>query len=107
MTDKRLALTTAGSESEAHTIAEALVTRQLAACVNIVPKVLSVYRWEGDVEQSEEWLLLIKTTDALLDRVQAAVRELHSYELPEFLVLPIEGGSAAYLEWMASSVIEK
>ncbi len=83
MTDKRIVLTTAGTKEEAHKIARALVERQLAACVNIVPQVESVYRWEGEVEEATEWLLLIKTTAAGFARVREAIRELHSYELPE------------------------
>src|SRR5437660_7827588 len=82
MTDKKLVLSTAGSKEEAQKIARALVERLLAACVNIVA-VESIYRWEGEVEQAQEWLLVIKTTDEAFDRVRAAIKELHSYEVPE------------------------
>lgn len=104
MTDKRIVLTTAGTKEEAHKIARALVERQLAACVNIVPHVESVYRWEGEVEQGQEWLLLIKTTAKAFAQVREAIGELHSYELPECLCLAIEDGSAAYLGWIGESV---
>ena|SRR5947209_2389753 len=104
MTDKRIVLSTAGSEEEAHKIAHDLVKRQLAACVNIVPQIESVYRWQGKMESSREWLLLIKTTAAMFEAVRDAIRELHSYDLPECICLDIEDGSAAYLQWIADSV---
>jgi periplasmic divalent cation tolerance protein len=104
MTDKKLVLTTAGSEEEARKIARALVEQRLAACVNIVPHVQSVYRWNETVEEAVEWLLLIKTTAATLARVRDAIAELHSYQLPECLCVGIEDGSAGYLNWIAESV---
>ena len=104
MTDKLLVLSTAGSESEARKIAQTLVERRLAACVNIVPPVQSVYRWEGKVEQAEEYLLLIKTVKGREDRVRAVICELHSYDLPECIAIPIESGSAEYLKWLSDSV---
>lgn len=104
MPDKRVVLTTAGSRDEARRIAEALVDRKLAACVNIVPGVLSIYRWEGKRDEADEWLLLIKTTAAAFDRVRDAIKEMHSYELPECLCLPVEGGSEEYLKWLEDSV---
>jgi len=104
MTDKRIVLSTAGSEEEAHKIARHLVEQQLAACVNIVPRIESIYRWQGKVESNREWLLLIKTTAERFPQVRDAVRELHSYELPECVAVSIEDGSPEYLEWIASSV---
>ena len=104
MTDKVLVLTTVSNEAEAQKIAQELVERKLAACVNVVPKIQSVYRWQGKVESAEEYLLLIKTTRARVDAVQRAIRELHSYELPEFVVISIDGGSPEYLSWIADSV---
>lgn len=103
MTDKLLVLTTTGSESEAKRIAEILVERRLAACVNIVPRIHSVYRWQDNVESAEEYLLVAKTTQDKETQVQAAIHELHSYELPECISIGIEGGSAAYLNWIADS----
>jgi periplasmic divalent cation tolerance protein len=104
MTDKRIVLTSTGSEEEAHRIARHLVENRMAACVNIVPQVGSIYRWQGKVDEAREWLLLIKTTAAALARVQQAITDLHSYELPECICLPIEGGSPNYLAWIAESV---
>jgi len=104
MTDKRIILTTAGSEAEARKIAQALVERRLAACVNIVGPIQSVYRWKGAVESAPEHLLVIKTTAAALPSVRDAIRELHSYELPECVMLQIENGSEEYLRWIAESV---
>jgi len=104
MTDKLLVLTTAGSEAEANKIAQALVERRLAACVNIVPRIQSVYRWRDQVEKSEEFLLLIKTKRGLEAELEAAIRELHSYELPERVGLAIASGSNEYLQWIDRSV---
>ncbi len=104
MTDKRIVLTTADSEDEAHTIARHLVEHQLAACVNIVPGIESIYRWQGKVESSREWLLLIKTTAEKFDGVRDAIQELHSYELPECVAIAIENGSAEYLDWIGDSL---
>jgi periplasmic divalent cation tolerance protein len=104
MTDKRIVLSTAGSEDEARKIALHLVEQQLAACVNVVPRIESTYRWQGKMETSREWLLLIKTTAEKFPGVRDAIRELHSYELPECIAINIEDGSAAYLEWIAQSL---
>jgi periplasmic divalent cation tolerance protein len=104
MTDKRLVLTTCGSIEEARGIARALVERQLAACVNIVPQVESIYRWQGKVETASEWLLIIKTTEAAFGRLRDALVELHSYELPECIAIEIKDGSLAYLQWIGDSV---
>jgi periplasmic divalent cation tolerance protein len=103
MTDKRIVMTTAGSVDEARRIAEGLVERKLAACVNIVPKIVSIYRWKGKVEEAEEWLLWVKTA-ASFERVRDAILEMHSYELPECLSIAIDDGSPEYLKWLADSV---
>jgi periplasmic divalent cation tolerance protein len=103
MTNARIVLTTAGSQEEARKIANALVERRLAACVNIVPQVESIYRWQGKVETAEESLLLIKTQAELFDRVSNAVKELHSYDLPECLMLEVAAGSQEYLDWIAKN----
>jgi len=103
MTNARIILTTAGSQEEAGKIAHGLVDRRLAACVNIVPRIESVYRWQGKVETAEEWLLLIKTQAKLFERVRDAVKELHSYDLPECVMLEVNGGSQEYLGWIAEN----
>ena len=104
MTDKRLMLTTASSREEAQTIATELVSRRLAACVNILGPVSSVYHWEGEVEKSEEFLLLIKSTEARFPAIQEAIGELHSYQVPELISFAIDSGLESYLDWIAASV---
>ena len=104
MTDKILVLTTAGSKDEARKIGRLLVERLLAACVNIMPQVGSIYRWEGEIEEAEEYLLIIKTTRSAFERVRAAILELHSYELPECISISIDDGSVSYLSWIGQSV---
>lgn len=104
MTDKRIVLSTTGSKEEAQKIARALVEQRLAACVNIVGPIESVYRWKGAVETSPEFLCLVKTTAAAAENVMAAIEELHSYELPEAVVVSVEAGSRGYLDWIAENV---
>jgi periplasmic divalent cation tolerance protein len=104
MTDARILLTTAGNREEAEKIANALVQRELAACVNILGPMTSVYRWKGKVESATEFLLLIKTTEDAFEPVRRAVRELHSYELPEFVELGISRGEGKYLAWLEQCV---
>lgn len=104
MTDKRIVLSTAGSKEEAQKIAHGLVEQRLAACVNIVGPIQSVYRWKGAVETAAEYLLVVKTTAPAFDRVREAIRALHSYDLPECVQLPIEAGNVEYLAWIAESV---
>ncbi|MFT4112979.1 divalent-cation tolerance protein CutA [Silvibacterium sp.] len=100
----RIVLSTASSAEEATRIANHLVEHRLAACVNLVPGLTSIYRWQGTVEAASEVLLLIKTAESRLADLEAALHTLHSYEVPEFVVLGIEGGSATYLDWLAASV---
>jgi periplasmic divalent cation tolerance protein len=108
MTDKKLVLklvlTTCACLEEARRIASTLVERQLAACVNIVPQIESVYRWQGKIDTATEMLLIIKTTSAAFDRLRGALIELHSYEVPECIEINIEDGNAAYLQWIGESV---
>ena len=104
--DARLVLTTAGSREEAEQIARALLDDQLAACFNIIPGLTSIYRWKGDVETASEILLLIKTTGAHIERLESALRRLHSYEVREFLVLTPESASKPYLDWLTQSISE-
>jgi len=89
---------------KAEQIAEALVDRRLAACVNIVGPIRSIYRWQGSVQREQEYLLLIKTTAERATALAAAFAELHPYELPEHVELTIEGGSVPYLEWLGAQV---
>jgi periplasmic divalent cation tolerance protein len=104
MTNARIVFTTAGSQEEARKIANALVERRLAACVNIVPQIESVYRWQERVESATEWLLIIKTQAESFARVRDAIKELHSYELPECIMVDVEGGSEGYLKWIRENV---
>ena len=91
---------------QAQPIAEALVARELVACVNIVAQVASVYRWKGAVEHDEEALLVIKTTAGAVSALDAALGELHPYETFELVVLDVAGGSADYLNWIGASVTQ-
>lgn len=105
MTDKYLVLVTCASAGEARRIARAVVEARLAACVNILPgAVTSIYRWKRKVESAHERLLLIKTSRKRLAKLQAAVKRLHPYEVPEFIALPIAAGSRAYLAWLDESL---
>lgn len=104
MIEVRIVLTTAGSADEAHKIANALVDRKLAACVNIVPQIESVYRWKGNVERAQEWLLIIKTQASAFAAVRAAIQALHSYEMPEVIMLEVSEGDPQYLGWIAENV---
>lgn len=103
----RIVLSTAGAEQQARSIARRLVDERLAACVNIVGPIRSVYRWRDAVEDEPEFLLLIKTRASLLGRVERRVIELHSYEVPEVLALSLSGGSATYLGWLLESTASK
>jgi len=100
----RIALTTAGSADEARKLAYALVEGRVAACVNLVPDVMSIYRWQGAIEEASEVLLVIKTTQRQLAAVEAMLRELHSYDVPELLALDVEAGSQPYLDWLLGNV---
>jgi periplasmic divalent cation tolerance protein len=104
MTDKRIVLTTCGSQEEAGKIAQHLVEHRLAACVNVIPQISSLYRWHGKVESAQEWLLLVKTKADKFAQVRDAIQSLHSYELPECVAISIEDGSAAYLAWIEKNV---
>ncbi|MGC2637953.1 MAG: divalent-cation tolerance protein CutA [Acidobacteriaceae bacterium] len=102
--EARLVLTTAGSRDEAERIAHALVEQRLASCVNLVPGLTSIYRWQGAIESTDEILLLIKTAAQHVDALEARLRKLHSYDVPEFLVLTPESASQPYLAWLLESV---
>jgi periplasmic divalent cation tolerance protein len=104
MTDFQIVLCTCADREQAERIAHRLVEQQLAACVNILPGVQSIYRWQGNVESSAEILMVIKTSAGLVPEVQSTIANLHSYEVPEVLVLPVAGGSEAYLGWLKASL---
>jgi periplasmic divalent cation tolerance protein len=106
MTDKIVVLSTCGSAQEAERLARELVEQHVAACVNIVAPVRSIYRWKGKIEDASEWLLIVKTERASFDRLRAVLGAAHSYELPEVLALPIVAGSPNYLSWIESEVKE-
>ena len=100
MTDKIVVLSTCDSETKAVELARSLVEQKVAACVNIVPGVISIYRWQGKVENAAEWVLVIKSRRDLFDKLREAIARTHSYEVPEVIALPVVDGSEAYLGWM-------
>jgi periplasmic divalent cation tolerance protein len=100
----RIVLTTAADPEEADRLGRTLVKERLAACVTLIPTVQSIYHWKGEIESSTETLLLLKTCVEQLPALQARLNALHSYETPEFLVLPVESGSQPYLEWLQASL---
>ena len=102
----RIVLTTAANREEAARLGRTLVEERLAACVTLIPAVESIYRWQGKIESSTETLLLIKTSSDQIRVLEARLKELHSYQTPEFLVLAVESGSDAYLGWLRASLRE-
>ena len=100
MTDKIIVLSTCSSTAEADRIARQLLEKRLAACVNVVAGARSIYRWQGAIEEAAEWLLIIKSRQGLWEELRAEIQRLHSYEVPEVLMLAIEDGSPAYLDWL-------
>lgn len=102
--DLQIVLCTVPDRESAEQIAGALVSESLAACVNIVAGITSVYRWKDAVEHDPELLLIIKTGEAQFAALQNRIRELHPYELPEVLAVPIRDGLPAYLDWMTTSI---
>jgi len=105
MTDKIVVLSTCGSPEEAERIARALVSKRLAACVNLLPAVRSIYRWKGAVEDAQETLLVVKSSRALFEELRAEIEKLHSYEVAEVIAMPIVDGSEAYLEWLGRELV--
>jgi periplasmic divalent cation tolerance protein len=104
MTDCIQVLTTAGSEEEAARIARMLVEERLAACVQVLGPIASTYRWQGGIETSQEWLCVAKTAKGLYREVEQAIRQVHSYQVPEILAVEVTAGSADYLAWLAGEV---
>ena len=106
MTDFLQVTTTTGERGDAERIAEALVERRLAACVQILGPLASTYRWKGGVENAVEWLCLIKTEKRLLPRLEEALKEIHPYETPEVLATAVEAGSGDYFAWLSDALRE-
>jgi periplasmic divalent cation tolerance protein len=104
MTDKIVILSTCGSEEEAAKVARLLVEERLAACVNVVPRVSSFYRWEGKIESGEEWLLVIKSSRRFFQQLRATLEQAHSYEVPEVIAIAVEDGAPGYLSWMDANL---
>jgi len=104
MTDKIVILSTCASEEEGQTLARLLIEQRLAACVSLLPRMRSVYRWKDAIESTEECLLIVKTSRELFDPLRRILEEAHSYELPEALALQVVDGSPAYLNWLEGSL---
>lgn len=104
MADIIIALFTCGDEEQAFLIARALVEERLAACVNVLPPIQSIYRWKGAVESSKEILLLAKTTERSFPALRDRIVQLHSYEVPEVIAVPVVEGLEAYLSWVRAQV---
>lgn len=102
--DARIVLTTLGNAEEARTLGRTLVEEKLAACATVIPQVESIYHWQGEVETAGEALVLLKTAAQKVEALKKRLHELHTYETPEFLVVEVEQGSAAYLEWLRRSI---
>ena len=93
-------VTTTDQKDQAETIARALVEKRLAACVQIVGPIVSIYRWQGAIETAQEWQCLIKSRRDRFEAVEGLIKALHAYEVPEIIMLPITGGHASYLRWL-------
>lgn len=104
MDDYLVVFVTAPSQRVGRDLARGLVDRRLAACVSIIPSITSVYAWEGEVCVDEEVLLVIKTTRVALDGLTSSVRDLHPYDVPEIIAVPVTAGFPEYLEWVGESV---
>ena len=106
MTGISIVFVTAGNEEEAARIARELVEQRLAACANIAPRIRSIYRWQGQVHDEQECLIIIKTRTSNFEALQAKVRELHSYEVPEIITFPVAAGLPRYLDWVMAETQE-
>jgi len=105
MTDKIVVLVTCASAAQARAIARAVVQRRLAACGNVIGSPLrSIYRWKGQVDSASEFLLILKSSRRRFTALEAAIRRLHTYDVPEIIALPVVAGSRAYLKWLADSL---
>ena len=104
MNDPIIILTTVSSKKEAELIGSKLIDKELAACVNIIPNIKSIYRWKGKMNKDSEYLLIIKTVKRAEEDVFENIRKLHSYDTPEMISIPITGGEKSYLNWLSKSV---
>ncbi|TET53521.1 MAG: divalent-cation tolerance protein CutA [Anaerolineales bacterium] len=104
MTEYVQVLTTVGSEEEARTIARTVVEARLAACAQVAGPIASTFWWQGSIESAQEWLCICKSSRTLYERLEAAIKALHPYEVPEILAVPVIAGSADYLAWLASEL---
>jgi periplasmic divalent cation tolerance protein len=102
MTDKLVVMCNCGSEEEAERVGRALVEKRLAACVNIVPSIRSIYRWQGAIEEATEHMLVIKTQAERYEALEQEIRALHSYSVPEIIAMQVDRGAASYLQWIGS-----
>ena len=104
MTDKIVILSTCGTQEEAEKLAHILLEARLAACVNVIPRIRSYYRWKGAIESAEECLLIVKSSRELFGAIGAVLEKEHSYEVPELLALPVVEGGTNYLNWLLANL---
>lgn len=104
MTDKIVVLSTCSTPEDAEGLARALVAERLAACVNVVPQIRSFYRWKGEIESADEFLLIIKSSRELFEELKAEIEKRHAYEVPEVLAVPVVAGAENYLNWLGNSL---
>jgi periplasmic divalent cation tolerance protein len=100
-------ITTTETKADAQAIADALVERRLASCVQIIGPITSTYRWQGEIETASEWLCLIKSRQNMYEELEAAIREVHAYDVPEILAVPVVAGSKDYLAWLDSELVKE
>jgi periplasmic divalent cation tolerance protein len=106
MTDTIQVITTTDTKADAQAIARALVEKRLAGCVQIIGPITSTYRWQGEIETAEEWLCLIKSRQDLYEALEEAIREVHPYDVPEILAVPVVAGSKSYLDWLDGELMQ-
>jgi len=104
VTEALIVVTTTETQADAERLAQILVEQELAACVQVMPQIISIYRWKEKIEQASETLLFIKTTRDVYPELEAAIKQHHSYQTPEILAIPAANGSADYLNWLNSSI---
>jgi len=106
VTDYIAVFTTVDKEEDARRIGSLMVEKRLAACVQIVGPISSIYRWKGKIEETKEWLCILKSRQSLFQKLEEAIRSVHPYEVPEIVSFPIESGSRDYLDWIRDETIE-